>query len=792
MSCALVHGDDENRLDPGSKTTLDISQATRQLDAVTPESSPSQIAAAIQTRLDFLHSHRLPGRVVLPLGHWRIDRPIFMNGDNKELVGAGKDQTILEAADGFHGMPLLNAGARTSFDERPLQTCNRVWLTDPNQRVLDESVRGERYGLRTYAEFPAGKSPSTSHLALTARNAKNWTLGTAYKTNDVALVPAPASARPVEAVCLQDHTASAGDQPFRGKDWKSRWVTKIPFHVQFFADPLTAGAYDPATHRASNWIGMDQFTLDFAFTLNAEPKVFDGPRMLCGEVMSDTSRPTGYVWMLMSHPDGQLTFQMVLADGTTSSIILAKNCHTAGTYRLALQLDFRSRTVQAWIRRPGEADLQRTCNDTTAIPVNGKFQELEYGFFMITGGDSGNVAGSNGTLSPPIDITVCGLHMSAALRYDSAVNLVDLATRKPVDDNFRYFTNDGGTLAFLPLTDHPDEIALPTTGLLVTVQHGPAASDAGQKGYGYFKVPAQVYGIGRPRISDLTLRVGPTWGVGIVNWHTLDAQLTELDIRGGFYAIGDLFYGAQYTFNVRNCRLSGSEAAFNGSSNIVYMKDVTIDPVGRYGILVSGSNMTLDGVRFGDPQIHRSQYYFRHLSSVLYGGMNLLSDVQADAPAGSQYPSRAAFSQQNIWIFRTSVVLRDCSVSNLGSEATFLDLPYGVGPCSARLLMENCRYHGNPIASWVRSDSPWWSGQFVGYDRQAPVRKLLEYRPAPGPEWKPGTKYGAHSLVTYRHEGWLSTQEHLADKANSPGAELGRQFWEPAIPRIFFQPANPN
>src|SRR5205823_5002499 len=107
---------------------------------------------------------------------------------------------------------------------------------------------------------------------------------------------------------------------------------------------------------------------------------------------------------------------------------------------------------------------------------------------------------------------------------------------------------------------------------------------------------------------------------------------------GGFYAIGDLFYGAQYTFDIRDCLLSGSEAAINGSSNIIYLKHATIDPVGRFGILLSGSNLMADDVHFGDPQIHHSQYYFRHINTVDYGGMNLLTNIRAEAPATSRYP----------------------------------------------------------------------------------------------------------------------------------------------------------
>ncbi len=782
----IAHGQD--RVPPTASTSLDISASTGDFQAVTPQSSPAEIASAIQGRLDYLHEKNLGGRVYIPPGRWRIDKPIFMNGDNKAIAGSGPD-SILEAADGYRAMPMLNIGARSSYDGRPMQQCNRVPLMDPAARLLDTSVQGQRFGLRTYAEYPSDRFPETSHQALFAPKENPWKKGTLYKAGDVATISAPGTLRYIEAICTQEHTACDLDQPFKGANWKSQWVVKLPFHVQFFADPFSAGAYNPETHRASDWKRMDAFTLDFAYALNASAKLNEEPRMLCGTVMGgESGPPANHVWMLMLHPDGRLTFEMTLADGKGKSFEIAKESGMPGLYRLALQIDFKTGAIDGWLARPGSNAMARTLEDAAALPVGARFNEMEYGFFVIAGGDDGSPSGSNGRWHPPIDITVCGLHMSADCRYARAPGLAPL-DGSPAADAFRYFANDKGTMAFLPLTDRPADKDLKTAGALVTVQHGPASGDAGQRGFGYFKAPAGIYGISHPTVCNLTIKPGPVWGAGIVTWHTLDARLSDLDIHGGFYAIGDLFYGAQYTFDIRRCSLSGSEAGFNGSSCIVYMRDVTIDPVGRNAILVSGSNMMLEHVRFGDPQLHRSQYYFRHISSVLYGGMNLLTDVRAEAPAGSIYPSEAAFSQKTIWIYHTTLVLRDCIAANMGPAAAFVDLQFSGGPGNGRILVEKCAYRGAPIAAWIKSDSPWWSGSFSASAPDHSVSKALDLRLHPSPEWKAGATYTHGSLVNLEGAAWLAAADHIATEDNKPGASSSSSTWTRAIPRIAFDRA---
>ncbi len=414
-------------------------------------------------------------------------------------------------------------------------------------------------------------------------------------------------------------------------------------------------------------------------------------------------------------------------------------------------------------------------------------RRTEYSYFTVPYGDEGpcNV----NRRYPPLDITLCGLHTSAGLRYADADDLLGRDGKQPIDDALRYFTNDAQTMAFLPLEDDPPVEGSHTQAMLVTVQHGAAAGDAKQKGYGYFRSPAAICGVGHPRVSDMTIRPGPTWGVGIVNWNTLSATYRNLDLRGGYWAIGDLYLGAQYPFDVRDCLLSGSDAAWCGMSNILYFQNVTIRPVGRCGILLSGSNCMLEGMTFADPQTFRSEYYFRHMGTVQYGGMNLLVDITAEAPPGSrcQYPSIAAFSQESIAGTRTSFTLRRCHVSNLSRDAVLLDLPAYPRNAPMILLVEDVVCRGGPAAAMVRTASPWWNGEVRGYDARA-FAKLLDYRPQfEARALTLGTSYRKGDVVIVVGEVYLCLRDHTLREDLRPGTDTGKACWQLAVPRIVFR-----
>jgi len=765
-----------------SPSTLDITRPCETLPVATAQSTPTETRTVIQSRLDYLDARNMRGRVYLPSGEWQIDKPLFMIGENKELTGAGIGKTILRAADGYRGMPMVNMNVRSYQPERPFHSANRPALTG----VLDASIPGIRYGVRTYTEYPCTRFPRESHINVPApKNIPGWADGAQYKLNDMVLLHPLNSQRGIDAVCVQAHAASKDNQPYAGAHWMEYWVLRQPFNIQFVGDPLAAGPYELTTKRATNWAGMSKFTLDFAFSMNADPTIYrDQWRPLCGVLTHDAWQWQNRTWMVALRGDGALEFDLTTAAGIPKTYILTP-CKYSGLYRLSVQVDFTSHTVQAWVRPPDAQEFTRTVNDAS-LPAGTSFKQSEYGFCCLAAGDSGNLPCDNGNCEPPTDITVSGLHTANVLRYADLPTLRRRTGDGAADDAYRYFTNDHGTLAFLPLTDCPADTEMTTVGRLITVQHGDAAGDAQQKGFGYLNVPACTCGIGGQRVSEMTIVPGPTWGVGIVTWNLIDSKIWNLDLRGGYYAIGDLFMGAQYTYDIRDCLLSGSEAAYNGMSNIAYLRNVTINPVGRCGLLLSGSNCVLDNVRFIDPQTHRSEYYVRHIFSTIYGGMNSYAHVTALASPGCAFPSKAAFSMQNIWVYRTSMILHDCHIANMGPDAAFLNLDFYNSEGRGTISLDQCTYAGTPIASFIRTDSPWWSGPISDWNPKTPVKKPVDQLPPPFSGWEAKRNYTPGSLLTVAGQAYKCTVAHVALPVNRPGTPEGAKVWLPVASLFTF------
>ncbi len=234
-------------------------------------------------------------------------------------------------------------------------------------RVLDASVPGRRLGLRTYAEYPPAGFPTVSRLALGGKTIPHWAKDKAYAAGDVVEIDAQPMPGPLQATCVMAHSSTPDSEPVRGKDWKKHWTIKLPFALQCFADPLSAGAYDPTLQRASNWGTMRQFTLDFAFTLNGKLAVpVDDWRGICG---------VNGAWALLLHSSGQMDFQVVQPGNRRQSVAIGRQCSQSGTYRVAVEVNFTAGTICAWLCKPGETRFTRTCQDAKTLAPGSAFAQ---------------------------------------------------------------------------------------------------------------------------------------------------------------------------------------------------------------------------------------------------------------------------------------------------------------------------------------------------------------------------------------------------------------------------------
>jgi len=704
---------------------------------------------AIQERLQYQIDNNQSGslcvRIYIPAGNWYLDKPIFMSGPNQELVGAGMGVTYLipYAGDsnnaGSKGMPMIMAAVRSyehcpPYDE-PITTANREAVT------LDGSV-GTRYGLRTAGQWPlAGtashQAPYTTvpEVRMNVVNTTNvWTPDTVY-TQGTWVRDYNCGLPQDLYYCYQSHTSSSGtlggvnsNQPNCGGCWDDYWVKVIPFDGMFCTDALANGGLNATKGCPNYWGDLDKFTLDFCFQWNHNGTL--GARTLCGVTRSDYD---GKIWNLSFDQNAQtLKFNYYLDNGTSGSIPVAADYGTNALYRVVVQVDFTAGVVTSYAK-VGNGTWQ---TNTTTVSTSRRLKSMEDGVLTIATGNYAGCPHSNGTdiTLPATDLTVCGFHLSNTTRYADISDVINAS------DNTRYFADDANTVAFLPLTDNPDATEVQKTGTLIAVRHGAGAGTFSypQQGFGLLTPSHVVNGIENTKVADLTLQSGPYWGAGVIMGNTLSAKLMNLDIQGGYDAIGNLLLGAQYINHVSNCTLEASHAAFSGSSEITYFESLTVTP-GRFGFLGLGDNMNLRNVTFKNPGKYGTEYYVRSVTAGTdYASGVDITDVADNAgndatyPNNPNYPSKAAISMEqgpaNGWVLGAvdqAAYLHNIQLKNLGAGAAFMDA-FGSSYQTLCLLdMKGCRYNGSNAINFVNCDSDKWVGRVYDCDPDMSVNKWL-------------------------------------------------------------------
>jgi hypothetical protein len=711
---------------------FDITVAENDFPVAKPGVANARLTTeAIQRRLDYLsHLNPTGGRVFVPAGKWFIDRPLVMERGGLELVGAGRAATQIRPVPERGAMQMVHVAMSRHVPWFPLQKENFV----PLQGILDDSIPVDRFGLRTYAEFP---TPGQHH---TGPQRGDWKAGSAYKEGD--LVKFAYAYNTPWAACLADHTADESSAPMTGAEWKKYWTLRIPSTVFSTMDPLSNGPYDPNLQRAAGWENVPAYTVDLAWVNNDTR-----PNKSIGGVVWNEN-PMARIWVLylsegnvlrlawnLSNPDG--TVRQETADlnppGTPANVV--------GLFRVALQWDFTGRRVQAWVRFPGDRSFQRTLD--RPLPEKTRFMKADRPAFTF-GGYPRGVPFSNFIGDPHmLDYTLCGIHMSNIARYREDRDLKRRDTGLAPDDRFSYFTNDHGTIAFLPMVERGDNI--PDTGYLVTEEFGDAAAGKpGPLGHALFWPGIPMYGRQHLRVSDLTLIPGSTWGAGLVNWATLDPKFWNLDIQGGYFAIGDEPAGCSYTTDIRDAVLAGSQAAVFADYSMVMLKRVTIPRCGRFGILLSGSNADLDEVTFLDPVTCRSEYYFAHIPTT-YAGQIQMTHIKGIGPKGGGYPSRGALYFSHL--YPSLLELRDVKFANMGPQAAFLDMRYTnplANRASKTLYLAGWGYTGDPIAAFLRGDDPDICGTVLDYPVHPPFTACTEWL---APNWSASGTYAQGALV---------------------------------------------
>lgn len=303
-----------------------------------------------------------------------------------------------------------------------------------------------------------------------------------------------------------------------------------------------------------------------------------------------------------------------------------------GVQRLTVQLDLERRKVAAFINGIQVPTAQPYGNffkgkGPTTLARN------EYAPLQL--GVTSNVC----DLRPPLggkdtemDLRLYGLAFSRSLRYEdrgpgTRQTRVD---GKPIDDRYRYqeSPDDPNLISALALTDHPDD---PTTGRFVT---SVSRLVPPYRHVGYFLQSAmftELGGILNNTLSDLHLvgmPGGPTVHIGGI----LNLKIERCRIEGGTQAIGTLNLMANYTTDISDCDLSGTDCGVYGAWSIINGRNIRFLNAGRAPIRTWASNATFDGVMIGFANPQSESLIKVH--GGLYGGMhsyrNIVSDFEGD------------------------------------------------------------------------------------------------------------------------------------------------------------------
>jgi hypothetical protein len=311
--------------------------------------------------------------------------------------------------------------------------------------------------------------------------------------------------------------------------------------VQFQASPISSGPSSSAGEFFCDyWTQTTQLTLEFCIE-PPDGQLFPPGVPLLGMGVNP-NEPSPFLVSIWDDPN------KVLVEFRTSDIGGGYNLpnrsfafsliRSNAPYRVALQIDLVNAACSAFVNGIQVA-LQETSNltPTSCLPFAPNcglaFTQNQCYPFMI-GADNIHGPCNNSTR---IDLRLCGLRISKALRYQNngpgqRQKRLD-ASVTTLDDAYAQFGDDSDTVCFLAGTDNPA-----TAGRVVTVQHGGAAA-AGPTS-GVFMHTANSGGIAGNAVRDMQVVSGTGYGIGIGLGGVLEMTIQNVKSIGGFQAIGSL------------------------------------------------------------------------------------------------------------------------------------------------------------------------------------------------------------------------------------------------------------
>jgi hypothetical protein len=200
----------------------------------------------------------------------------------------------------------------------------------------------------------------------------------------------------------------------------------------------------------------------------------------------------------------------------------------------------------------------------------------------------------------PVSTKFYGLKLSNKVKYVGATQTrVDGA---PINDWNRYYLNEKDTIAYLPGTRSPDDVA---GNLTITGMTGGACGPQSL----YFSILAlspehgNIYTSAGPnKISNLTLR-NSSVGIAVGLGNTLDMTCDHVNFTGG-RGISSMNMNVNYVHKINTCSFNCSDAGIYLEAAMANANDLTFIQCGRNAIRSYGQldvqNMMING--FGAPE----------------------------------------------------------------------------------------------------------------------------------------------------------------------------------------------
>jgi hypothetical protein len=565
------------------------------------------------------------------------------------------------------------------------QTLDLVFPADKRDYLISRPINPDRGGLRLVGDGPG------SRLVMTGRADPVVMLGFGKRPDGKALTA--------------DHAFPLGrklDATVGGSRWGFR--TRNDCHLSQVAGPFSAAPY----------ADLRRLTMEYAYDSS-----------VAGEHSAPIAGIDG-VWELIDGPTWLLWFWTADAPGSppTRNDLSFAGPKTPGVHRITLQFDFDARTMTPYV---DGVQVKVVGEWKAPVPPAGSKTHFAANQAKPFGlGGVAPVASRHGNdwwgRDQNYDRAICGFALYSRARYadDGPGRPQRRLDGRPINDRLRYFDGDATDLiGLLDLTDPPTGERY--ADRLLTVLGPPGSMIRNSSAFVMAREHERI-GLFPFGIERMVLE-GPGDCVAIGAALTLDFRDSAFKAGPSGRAIGSWNFGASYFNRVRDCSLSGGEAAFYAFYGMWDLENLNIGIHGRNTFWAVNSSVAIRRVFMGDGGTPERVFYAVGCPRLL------IDDVEVDIENG-KFPTTAIIEARSsiaMGAYVEQIKIRDLSVGGvkIGIPLVKLGVLEGHPQLPARFDLSGLSIGAAPklLDTFVRVESPNWSGRLdVDYEHKTPIK----------------------------------------------------------------------